>query len=105
MKTTNIYENIPKELKNELFETLISSKDIKIEKIVSQGHTSVKSGWYDQDTNEFVILLEGEATLSFEAGEDIRLQKGDYINIPAHKKHKVSYTSTDPKCIWLAIFY
>lgn len=101
----NIFKNIPATLQEELFETLHSSNNIKIEKIVSQGHTSPQSGWYDQEQNEWVILLEGEAVLCFENKEDVTLTKGDYINIPAHTKHKVTYTSSEPKSIWLAIFY
>ena len=101
----NIFENTPINLENEFFQTLLQNKNITIEKIVSKGHTSPKSGWYDQEQNEWVILLEGEAVLSFETKEDIRLKKGDFINIAAHEKHKVSWTSLEYETIWLAVFY
>ena len=105
MKTTNIFTNIPQELKDELFENIISNDKLKIQRIVSQGHTTQKFQWYDQDSDEWVILLQGDAIISFEDEKDIKLKSGDYINIPAHKKHKVSWTSTDIKTIWLAVHY
>ena len=44
----NLYQNTPKDLPNELFETLIKTDNVHIERIVSKGHTSPKEGWYDQ---------------------------------------------------------
>jgi cupin 2 domain-containing protein len=105
MKTTNIFTNIPKQLPSELFENLISTDAIKIERIVSDGHSSPDTGWYDQDENEWVIVLEGEAILSFVDADDVILKAGDYLNIPAHTKHKVSWTTPNQKTIWLAVFY
>ena len=105
MKKSNIFANIPQVLQSELFETLLKTNAIRVEKIVSQGHTSPKSGWYDQEQNEWVVLLEGEALLSFENAPDIKLQKGDFLDIKAHTKHKVKWTSSEQKCVWLAVFY
>lgn len=103
MKTTNIFADIPKMLPDELFEELITKENLKIERIISKGHTS--STWYNQSHDEWVIVLQGEAILSFEDKEDVRLKNGDYINIPAHTKHKVSWTLPDSETIWLAIHY
>ncbi len=108
MIASNIFNNIPLQAKEELFEDLLCKDSIKIQRIVSDGHSSPDSGeneWYDQDSNEWVILLEGEAILSFEDEEDVRLKSGDYINIPAHTKHKVSWTTPQSKTIWLAVHY
>ncbi len=106
MKTSNIFNNIPLQIKEELFEELLCRDSLKIERIVSAGHSSPEeNGWYDQDSNEWVILLEGEAILSFENSEDVRLKSGDYINIPSHTKHKVSWTTPLTKTIWLAVHY
>jgi cupin 2 domain-containing protein len=100
----NIFTNIPSNLNEEIFETIISKDNIKIERIISYGHTSPETGWYDQDQDEWVIVLEGEAIISFET-KDVRLKAGNYINIKAHTKHKVSWTLPDAKTIWLAIFH
>ncbi len=100
----NIFTKIPKDLDEEFFEKLISQDNIKIQRIISKGHTSPKSGWYNQNENEWVIILQGEAILSFEE-KDINLKVGDYINIPAHTKHKVSWTKPNTQTIWLAVHY
>ena len=105
IKQNNIFNNIPSNLKEELFENIISKDDIKIEKIVSQGHTTAENEWYDQDKDEWVIVLQGGATISFEDEKDIHLEVGDYLNIKAHKKHRVSWTDENEKTIWLAIHY
>ena len=101
----NIFDQLPKDLKEEVFEEIINSENIKIERIVSKGHTSPKSGWYEQSKNEWIILLQGEAVLSFDDTSEIRLKAGDYLNIPACSKHKVSWTKPDKETIWLAIHY
>lgn len=101
----NIFENIPNELKEELFEDIIKKDGLKIERIVSSGQTTDKFEWYEQKMDEWVILLQGAATLSFENEADISLHVGEYINIPAMKKHKVSWTTPNEKTIWLAVHY
>ncbi|MCD6433077.1 MAG: cupin domain-containing protein [Sulfurimonas sp.] len=101
----NIFKNIPPTQKDEFFENIFSKDGLKIERIVSKGHISPEFGWYDQDSDEWVIVLEGEAILSFEDSDDMKLCSGDYINIPAHTKHKVSWTTPEKETIWLAVHY
>jgi len=105
MQEKNIFKNIPQTLREELFEEIVTSKHVKIERIISDGHTSPKEGWYESEQNEWVIVLQGEAILSFENGTNVELKRGDYENIPAHKRHKVSHTSKEEKTIWLAVYY
>ncbi len=105
MKSKNIYDSIPSELAAEFFEEIIRSPNIRIERIVSKGHISPKNGWYDQDEHEWVIVLKGKAVLEFEDGSTSRLSTGDYLNVPAHCKHKVSWTDPDQATLWLAVFY
>ncbi len=105
MKTGNIFKFIPDDVPNEIFEEIISNENIHIERIISKGHRSPETGWYDQDKNEWVMVLSGEAELSFENGEPMKLSKGDYINIPAHKKHKVSWTTPEKETVWLAVHF
>jgi cupin 2 domain-containing protein len=101
----NIFANIPKPIDKEFFEELLSKNGLKIERIVSFGHVTPELEWYDQKKDEWVILLKGEAIISFLNAEDIRLKAGDYINIAAHKKHRVSWTKPDEESIWLAVHY
>jgi cupin 2 domain-containing protein len=103
--TKNLFTDIPQDLDKEVVDILLQSSDIRIERILSKGHTSPELGWYDQAQHEWVILLEGAATITFEDGKETNLSKGDYLNIPAHIKHKVSWTDPDVETIWLAVFY
>ncbi len=90
----------------EIIEELFQGKNFWVEKIVSTGQTSPENFWYDQDTNEWVILLIGRAKILFEENlELIELKPGDYLFIPAHKKHRVEFTDPMGKTIWLAIHY
>ncbi len=100
---TNIFD-LPSSLPNkELFESIVSTDNILIERIISTGQTTPPEEWYDQAKDEWVILLQGEAILSYVDGSQIKLTAGDYLFIPAHQKHRVEYTSSEPPCIWLAV--
>jgi len=105
MKNTNIYENIPKDIPSEIFEDIITKENLKIQRIISKGHVTPKSQWYNQTQDEWVLILKGEAILSFQTRDDVKLSLGDYFNIPAHTKHKVSWTTPNTETIWLAIHY
>ncbi len=89
--------------KFEVFEELYSSGDFLIERIISAGQSTPEGKWLEQERDEWVILLDGCARLAFEGGEDIELQKGDYLFIPANTRHRVESTSSDPECLWLAV--
>ncbi|MFW5792667.1 MAG: cupin domain-containing protein [Bacteroidota bacterium] len=105
MQIKNIYSpgKIPSEQEAEFFEVLHQNKNIKIERIISKGHITDKNKWYNQKTDEWVLLIQGQAKIEFEENKIIELKSGDYILIPAGKKHKVIYTSKNPYCVWLAI--
>ena len=101
--STNIY-TLPNPLPaDELFTDLIPDRGVKIERIVSSGQSTPPGRWYDQPRDEWVALLQGEATLQFEDGVDVTLHPGDHLLIPAHRRHRVARTSDFPPCIWLAV--
>ncbi|MBO9998687.1 MAG: cupin domain-containing protein [Cyanobacteria bacterium SID2] len=87
----------------ELLEPLATGNDTLVERIVSSGQTTPSGQWYDQNRDEWVVLLQGEAVLSYEDGSQVTLKRGDYLLIPARTKHRVEYTSAEPPCIWLAV--
>lgn len=88
---------------DEFFETLLrGGNGLRVERIVSHGHTTPEDHWYDQEEDEWVLILEGSAHLLFEKDRVVSLSRGDHLLIPAHQKHRVSYTSSP--CIWLAVF-
>lgn len=91
---------------SEFTEILASGHDgpMRIERIVSEGQVSPADFWYDQSEFEWVIVLQGDAELEFMNHGRIKLSSGDWVYIPAHEKHKVTYTSVNPKCVWLAVF-
>lgn len=98
----NPVEKTPEEFLEILAES--SSGSSRIEHIVSHGHVSPENFWYDQDEYEFVAVLQGEAEIKFE-NEIIKMFHGDWIIISPHEKHRVVHTSTEPPCVWLAVFY
>ncbi len=99
----NIF-HLPTELPSEeLLESLVEKDHVLIERIISTGQTTPPSEWYDQDRDEWVILLQGEAILSYTDHTKVQLKAGDYLFISAHQKHRVEYTSSHPPCIWLAV--
>jgi len=102
----NIFSQLPESAANEWLETLLQTKDFRLERIVSQGQTSPDNFWYDQEQPEWVLLLSGGARLLFAGqSEEIELRPGDYLTIPAHQKHRVTWTSPDQPSVWLAIHY
>jgi cupin 2 domain-containing protein len=106
MKIKNIFNDIPSNLSKEILDEIILTDKIRIERIISKGQTSPENFWYDQEENEWVIVIKGKAKLKIiDEDELIELNEGDYINIPSHKKHRVEWTDPESETIWLAVFY
>ena len=101
----NIFENIKPTSNKELAEVLLQNENIIIERIVSYGFPTPDGFWYNQDKNEWVLLLSGEAEIEFKDGKLTQLKAGDYLFIPAHQQHRVSCTSKEPNCVWLAFHF
>lgn len=100
----NIFEKVLVNKNEEQFFEIFKNETIKVEKIVSNGQKSPENFWYEQEKNEYILLLSGSAILQFEDFE-IELEKGDCLNISAMKKHRVKFTSLSEPTIWFAIFY
>ncbi len=101
----NVLSSLPNDLTDEVFEDLVTGSQFRLERIVSKGQCSEPDFWYDQDEHEWVLVLTGYAKIQYANGEEIELKAGDNLNIPAHTKHRVSYTAPDEETIWLALFY
>jgi cupin 2 domain-containing protein len=102
----NFFGNIPTKLDNELFEEILAGNTFKMERIVSRGHASPEGFWYDQEENEWVILLQGSAGLYFAGKEElVVLHCGDYVLIPRHLRHRVEWTDPHQETVWLAVYY
>jgi cupin 2 domain-containing protein len=90
----------------ELTETLCRGPGLRIERIVSTGQTTPEGEWYDQEDDEFVLLVAGAARVLI-AGEarDRELHPGDWLLLPAHCRHRVTWTESDPPTVWLAVHF
>jgi len=103
---TRLLADLPASLPEELVSVLLATPHVRIERIVSTGQASPAGFWYDQDENEWVIVIEGSAAVQFAGdSEPVVLQRGSYLNIPAHKRHRVAWTDPNQKTVWLAIHY
>jgi len=106
MRVNHICDHIPKEkLSQEQFDQLIQGKTCKLKRIISTGHTTPKNQWYDQPEDEWVMVIQGAAKLQFTDNDEITLKPGDYLHIPAHCKHRVSWTDPEQPTVWLALYY
>ena len=102
----SLFEDIPTELPDEKLETICATDRVKIERIISKGHCSPEGFWYDQEQNEFVLVMQGSAGLRIEGETDIVcLEAGDFVNIGAHVRHRVEWTDSSRETIWLAVYY
>jgi len=99
----NFLLNLP-DVKNgeEVFETIENTKSFVIERIVSNNAVSPAKGWHEQPTDEWVMVLQGSATIETEQ-KTYELHTGDTCFLKAMQKHKVIYTSAQPVCVWLAV--
>ena len=100
----NIFDDIPQHLHKEVVQTLLQAADVRIERIISHGHASAPNFWYDQGQSEWVIVLQGAARLQFEDCM-VEMKVGDFVNIPAFKKHRVDWTTPDEPTVWLGVRY
>jgi cupin 2 domain-containing protein len=86
-------------------ETLLLRPGLRVERITSRGHRSPDGFWYDQDEDEWVMVVRGAALLRFQGEErPRRLEAGDHADIPAHVRHRVEWTDPDADTVWIVVF-
>jgi len=106
MKSSNVFDNVPSGLPEEVSDSLLTANGVRIERIVSGGQASPEGFWYDQGEHEWVLLLKGSAGIQIEGEDSVReLTEGDYLLLPAHRRHRVAWTDASGETIWLAVFY
>ncbi|MBN2290773.1 MAG: cupin domain-containing protein [Pirellulales bacterium] len=106
MKPQNLFDNIPDRLPQELFTQLFDAPGLRIERIVSWGQCSEEDFWYDQNQDEWVLLIEGSAAVLFEGEtEPVELSPGSFLQIPARRRHRVVRTDAERQTVWLAVHY
>ena len=106
IESGNLFTGIPGTLAAEQITALLTTPSVRIERIVSRGHTSPPDFWYDQPQAEWVIVLAGSAAIAFEGeASPRRLKSGDHVHIPAHTRHRVVWTDAGEPTVWLAVHY
>jgi cupin 2 domain-containing protein len=102
----NLLSSLPSALSSEIFETIVDSDSVRIERIVSNGQTTPEGEWYDQDHDEWVLVLTGSADLLFDGSQEPqRLGAGDYTLIPTGCRHRVTWTDPNVPTVWLAVHF
>jgi cupin 2 domain-containing protein len=106
MADANLFAPVADAKGVEVLEQLLQGRQFRLERIVSTGQTTPPGQWYDQATHEWVVLLSGSARLRLEGDDDLLdLSPGDYVNIPARRRHRVEYTDPNKETVWLALHY
>jgi len=104
IQSSNLFADIPRAMENEQFADLYAAPGIRIERIVSTGQATPPSEWLEQDWTEWVALLTGAAAIQLEGEPGPRtLEPGDWLLIPARKRHRVEWTDLNGPTIWLAV--
>jgi cupin 2 domain-containing protein len=102
----NLFKDLPEAPGSEVLQTLLQTRHVRIERIVSPpGTRSPDSGWFEEEDHEWVLILSGSADVVFEDGSAVRLGAGEPLLIPARRRHRVERTDPDLLTVWLAIFY
>ena len=107
MKTSGkLLRDLPDAGVGEVSDTVLAAPGLRIERIVSLGQTSPPGFWYDQPEAEWVLLLAGAARLRFaDEDEERALGPGDWVDIAAHRRHRVAWTDPEHPTVWLAVFH
>jgi cupin 2 domain-containing protein len=106
MMRNNLFAELPHDRTDEQTTELVATANVRIERIVSHGQASPPGFWYDQDWAEWVIVLTGSAGLLCEGDAAARtLRPGDYVHIPAHRRHRVEWTDPTHDTVWLAVHH
>lgn len=102
----NLFAGVPAALPEEQCDVLLEAPGIRLERIVSRGHVTPSGEWYDQTTNEWVLVLRGSARLLLEGDPaPILMREGDHLLIPAHRRHRVEWTDPSQPTVWLTLHY
>ncbi len=102
----NLFTCLPEGADIEVFETLAQNRQLKLERILSRGHCANPAHWYQQETDEWVLLVQGAASLQFDGQpQPMHLRPGDYLLIPAGQRHAVTWTDPDIDTLWLALHF
>jgi cupin 2 domain-containing protein len=101
----NLLDDLPEAAPAEIVTALLSRPGVRIERIVSTGQATPVDAPYDQNHDEWVLLLSGAAGIWLDGADERDLRPGDAVLIPAHCRHRVTWTAADQPTVWLAIHF
>lgn len=105
-EATSLLGGTPPPLGQETVEVLLARESVRLERIHSCAASSAPGFWYEQQEDEWVCLLQGNASVEFaDEGKPRQLRRGDSLLIRAGRRHRVVATDPDPGTIWLALFW
>lgn len=105
MQTGNLFDCVSTAEARETLRTILALPGFRIERIVSQGQASPQDFWYDQEEDEWVLVLRGRARVRFEAeGQVLEMAPGTWAWIPARERHRIEWTDPAQPTVWLAVF-
>jgi mannose-6-phosphate isomerase-like protein (cupin superfamily) len=76
---------------------IVQVRNVAVEQVLSG---QVEPVDYDEDEDEWAVVLEGSAVLDVE-GERVELIKGDWVLLPARTPHRLLHT--EPGTNWLTV--
>ncbi len=100
----NFFEDLPDVGEGEVIEGVagFGQGKVRIERIISGGHASAEGFWYEQEEDEWVMLMCGEARLLIEGRDEaLEMKAGDHLELPAMLRHRIDSVSDD--ALWLAV--
>lgn len=102
----NLFDDLPDRLPGERVDVIVDAPGVRIERIVSTGHMTPPDEWYDQDADEWVVVLRGRARVRLEGEPETRdLYPGDHLLLRAHVRHRVEWTDDSGPTVWLAVHH
>jgi cupin 2 domain-containing protein len=104
-KIENLLQALPDATQGEVFEALVDTGAVLIERIVSHGQASASGFWYAQARAEWVLVLQGAARLQWDDGSLVALRAGDHLLIPAQRRHRVDWTDPAQPTVWVAVHF
>ena len=99
----NLLSELPAPGDDEVFTSLLERPGVRIERIVSHGQVTSAESPYEQDDDEWVMLVEGAARLWLDGTGEVELGRGNYLFIPAGVRHRVTWTRPGGPTVWLAM--
>jgi cupin 2 domain-containing protein len=99
----NLFDDLPRQSDKEVLTELLCRKGVRIERIVSTGQSTPVDKPYNQEYEEWVLLVSGSAGLWIEGEAERELRPGDYVLIPSHRPHRVTWTAKGEPTVWLAV--